>query len=475
MSRLTATRAALDLIQSFEGFRARAARLPSGGFTIGFGHTATAREGGHITREQAEQLLLWDLRAVEDAIRRAVHAPLSQNQFDALVSFVFNIGIENFLNSDALRHINQGEPVAAALSMGLWRRGLSGGQLIVVDALVRRRAAEAALFLEPTDVRPTAPTPVLPPHADGRPRVTEPAAEGPALAAEHDASTQEQDTEEAIDDALAADDLSDDSMHDETDHVGAEDGLEDGLEPDPYPETEDTEVEDELLSDAADETAPDSSDPVAVAERIRQRVEQILAQSPDPSVPLRATPAPSITHIPAAEVANDTVVEPPRRAGLAPFPDTGPDTGAAQADRTGLPANDTTLTTAVEEARAAPEPEVIVLKEAPAVPDPLNDTPEARLARLRERIAGGGASVAPDSAAQSRPLWRRFLPLALTGGGLGALVVGLMRAGQANLFQVTNTPAPLTSAETAALVLSALGLLAMVIGMIGLSDERREA
>lgn len=474
MSRLTATRAALDLIQSFEGFRARAARLPSGGFTIGFGHTATAREGGHITREQAEQLLLWDLRAVEDAIRRAVHAPLSQNQFDALVSFVFNIGIENFLNSDALRHINQGEPVAAALSMGLWRRGMSGGRLIVVDALVRRRAAEAALFLEPAEVRPTAPTPVLPPHTDGRARLTEPAAAAPTVApadtgadevpANDDTGSAGLVGEELTGEELAGEELVDGAPADEQpadellpDGDAAAAGLlDDGAD---------------LDADLTDEAAPDSSDPVAVAERIRQRVEQILAQSPDPAVPLRATPAPAITHIPPADVANDATVEAPRLAGLVPFPD-----GAGVAvGRSPAPANDTSLTTAIEQARTAPEPEVIVLHDAPAVPDPLNDTPEARLARLRERIAGGGASVAPEGKSQGRPLWRTVLPWALTGGGLGALVVGLMRAGQANLFQVTNTPAPLTGAETSALVISALGLLAMVIGMIGLSDERREA
>lgn len=474
MSRLTATRAALDLIQSFEGFRARAARLPAGGFTIGFGHTATARDGGHITREQAEQLLLWDLRAVEDAIRRAVHAPLSQNQFDALVSFVFNIGIENFLNSDALRHINQGEPVAAALSMGLWRRGMSGGRLIVVDALVRRRAAEAALFLEPAEVRPTAPTPVLPPHADGRARLEEPSAAAPTVApadtvadevpANDDAGSEGLLGEELAGEELAGEELADDAPADEQ--------LSDKLLPDSgTAETgllaDDTDPD----ADLADESAPDSSDPVAVAERIRQRVEQILAQSPDPSVPLRATPAPAITHIPPANVANDTTVEAPRLAGLVPFPD-----GAEVAvGRSPAPANDTSLTTAIEQARTAPEPEVIVLHDAPAVPDPLNDTPEARLARLRERIAGGGASVVREVRFQDRPLWRTVLPWALTGGGLGALVVGLMRAGEANLFQVTNTPAPLTGAETSALVISALGLLAMVIGMIGLNDERRGA
>jgi lysozyme len=166
MSRLTASRAAFDLIQSFEGYRARSARLASGGWTLGFGHTATARDGLSVTRQEAEDLLRWDLRPIEDAIRQTALSPLTQHQFDALVSFVFNIGIENFRSSDVLRHINQGEPVAAALALQAWRRARVNGRLIVVDALVRRRAAEAALFLEPVGPRPAAPSPVVAPEID---------------------------------------------------------------------------------------------------------------------------------------------------------------------------------------------------------------------------------------------------------------------------------------------------------------------
>ncbi len=71
MSRLTASRAALDLIASFEGFRARAAKTPDGRWTLGFGHVATAREGLSVSRAEADDLLRWDLRPVEDMVRQS--------------------------------------------------------------------------------------------------------------------------------------------------------------------------------------------------------------------------------------------------------------------------------------------------------------------------------------------------------------------------------------------------------------------
>ena len=166
MSRLTASRAALDLIASFEGFRARAAKTPDGRWTLGFGHVATAREGLSVSRAEAEDLLRWDLRPVEDMVRQSALTPLNQNQFDALVSFAFNIGVSNFATCDVLRYLNQGQPIAAALAMHAWRRARVNGRVLVIDALVRRRAAEAALFLEPLGPRPAAPSSVLSPEID---------------------------------------------------------------------------------------------------------------------------------------------------------------------------------------------------------------------------------------------------------------------------------------------------------------------
>jgi lysozyme len=166
MSRLTASRAAFDLIASFEGYRTRAVATPSGKWTLGFGHTATAREGLSVTRGEAEDLLRWDLLPIEDSLRQVALTPLTQNQFDALVSFAFNIGLENFKQSDTLKFLNQGQPIAAALSMHAWRRAKVNGRVLTIDALVRRRAAEAALFLEPVGARAAAPTSILTPEVD---------------------------------------------------------------------------------------------------------------------------------------------------------------------------------------------------------------------------------------------------------------------------------------------------------------------
>jgi lysozyme len=166
MSRLTASRAAFDLIASFEGFRTRAVVAPNGKWTLGFGHVATAREGLNVTRAEAEDLLRWDLLPIEDSLRQVALTPLTQNQFDALLSFAFNIGLENFKRSDVLKYLNQGQPTAAALSMHAWRRARVNGRVLTIDALVRRRAAEAALFLEPVGARAAAPTSIIVPELD---------------------------------------------------------------------------------------------------------------------------------------------------------------------------------------------------------------------------------------------------------------------------------------------------------------------
>ncbi len=81
------SRAGVELIKTFEGFRPRAARLPDGRFVVGYGHTQSAREGVRIAEADAHALLIYDLLTVEAAINEWVFAPLTQNQFDALVWF----------------------------------------------------------------------------------------------------------------------------------------------------------------------------------------------------------------------------------------------------------------------------------------------------------------------------------------------------------------------------------------------------
>jgi lysozyme len=158
------SRAALELIERFEGYRARAARLPDGRWTIGYGHTRTAREGAEVSQSDAEALLIYDLIEVSAAVNEWTYAPLTQAQFDALCSFALNIGLENFRTSQVLRKVNEGAMLQAACAIDMWRKAEFEGERIVVDALVRRRAAEKALFLTSTDAY--APTPLLPPLVD---------------------------------------------------------------------------------------------------------------------------------------------------------------------------------------------------------------------------------------------------------------------------------------------------------------------
>jgi len=160
------SRTAITLIKRFEGLRREAAQLDDGRWTIGHGHTRTARPGRTVDEADAEALLLYDLIEVSHAVNEWAYAPLNQNQFNALVSFAFNIGLENFRRSLTLRRLNEGRMVEAALAMELWRRADFEGERIVIDALVRRRAYEKALFLKPMDAWGPAATPVLPPKLD---------------------------------------------------------------------------------------------------------------------------------------------------------------------------------------------------------------------------------------------------------------------------------------------------------------------
>jgi len=160
------SRAAIELIKRFEGYRARAAKLADGRWTIGYGHTRTAREGAEVSEQDAEALLLYDLIAVARLVNEITYAPLTQNQFDALCCFAFNIGLDNFRSSSVLRRINEGQLLQAACAMELWRKADFEGERIVIDALVRRRAAEKTLFLTPMDGWVPAPSPILRPNVD---------------------------------------------------------------------------------------------------------------------------------------------------------------------------------------------------------------------------------------------------------------------------------------------------------------------
>ncbi|MDB5469142.1 MAG: lysozyme [Caulobacter sp.] len=160
------SKAAVELIKKFEGYRSKAAQLPDGRWTIGFGHTLTAREGAQVSEQDAEALLLYDLIAVAHAVNEQTFTPLTQNQFDSLCCFAFNVGIENLKRSSVLRRVNEGSMLQAACAMEMWRKADFEGERIVVDALVRRRSAEKTLFLTPANGWVPAPSPIVRPKVD---------------------------------------------------------------------------------------------------------------------------------------------------------------------------------------------------------------------------------------------------------------------------------------------------------------------
>lgn len=147
----------LALIQEYEGFRAEPTQLPDGAWVVGFGHVRIGEAGANVTEAEAAELLALDLAPVERLINTEVKQPLSQAQFDALVSFAFSVGAEAFDKCQVLRRANTGEWVAAACAMDAWRKSDVTGELEIIEALVRRRAAEKALFLKgsPHDATPS--------------------------------------------------------------------------------------------------------------------------------------------------------------------------------------------------------------------------------------------------------------------------------------------------------------------------------
>ncbi len=135
--------AGLALTRAFEALRFTAYQDGGGVWTIGYGHTGRdVYRGCHISQDEAEQTLRWDMRAAVDCVNASVHVPLTQGQFDALVDFTFNAGRGNFLRSTLLAKVNAGDFAGAAAEFGKWVN--VNGQ--PERGLIRRRAAEAALF-----------------------------------------------------------------------------------------------------------------------------------------------------------------------------------------------------------------------------------------------------------------------------------------------------------------------------------------
>jgi len=144
------SREGLLLIKSFEGFRPRAVHRRDGTLGIGYGHTLTARHDVEITELEAELLLLHDLIPIVDYIHREIRRPLNQNQFDALVSFIFNIGLERVQGTSIPSLIRKGQMVSAAEALS----SEPDRKPPPTDLPYRRRCAERALFEAPPSSKP---------------------------------------------------------------------------------------------------------------------------------------------------------------------------------------------------------------------------------------------------------------------------------------------------------------------------------
>ena len=163
--RLKSTRAARDLIKTHEPFHGEAVRRGKR-FVVGYGHTAAAKPGQTLSRENAELLLIYDVLQAETAVHAALGEDIPGPVRDALVSFAASVGLNAFKVSDVARLARSGRYKAAAAALETWVRAEEDGRLVTSDRLVARRAAEKALLLSafaetPAEPEPEAPAPFL--------------------------------------------------------------------------------------------------------------------------------------------------------------------------------------------------------------------------------------------------------------------------------------------------------------------------
>lgn len=153
MPNIKPSNACKKLIKEFEGLCTKAYRCPAGVLTIGYGHTGEDVVSGQIITEgQADALLDKDLKALADDLSRYLEGvELTQNQADALLSFVFNVGVSAFAHSTVLKELKAGDYQAAADALLMWNKitKMQGGKKVKValSGLTNRRKAERALFL----------------------------------------------------------------------------------------------------------------------------------------------------------------------------------------------------------------------------------------------------------------------------------------------------------------------------------------
>ena len=132
-----------SLIKKFEGCELESYQDSVGVWTIGFGHTKGVRQGQSITKDEALAMLDEELIEYQEYVEKLVEVPLNQDQFDALVCWVYNLGPTNLATSTLLYKLNKGQYDDVPSEIKRWNK--AGGE--VLKGLVRRREAEALLFL----------------------------------------------------------------------------------------------------------------------------------------------------------------------------------------------------------------------------------------------------------------------------------------------------------------------------------------
>lgn len=141
---MRASERAFTLIKGFEGYSAIPYTCPGKRLTIGYGTTRGVYKGQHVSPQQAEELLKMDVAEFEEAINKLVKVPLTQNQYDALLSFTYNVGAAALEDSTLLIELNKMHYEAVPVQMKRWTRA----QGVQLKGLVTRREKEAALFEE---------------------------------------------------------------------------------------------------------------------------------------------------------------------------------------------------------------------------------------------------------------------------------------------------------------------------------------
>lgn len=136
------SQAGIALIKKYEGLRLSSYKCPAGVWTIGYGHTRNTNENEHITETGANVLLEQDIERCEEAVDRLVNVDITQNMYDALICFTFNLGVGTLSGSTLLSLLNTKQYLLSAREFFRWTH--VGGK--VIPGLVSRRKEEADLF-----------------------------------------------------------------------------------------------------------------------------------------------------------------------------------------------------------------------------------------------------------------------------------------------------------------------------------------